>query len=119
MKITTEVTLTKVHWDRFNQFKNTHESSIISCDEEISQGLAARLLKYAIGRAKESGLMGVLSNDWSVLVSTNDGDEKPANRYYEVRWTNAVGCYIELTRILTKNGWPFLDHHFEIETNYI
>lgn len=81
--------------------------------EAISPGLAQRLAHYARRRMSDAGF-GALTEDWRVTAYTIDGDETPAHRSYCVRWQNGKGGFIEVVRILTRAGWPCLDHGFEI-----
>ena len=81
--------------------------------EAISPGLAQRLVRYAQGRMNDAGF-GALTADWQVTAYTIDGDETPGHRSYCVRWQNEKGGFIEVVRILTRAGWPCLDHGFEI-----
>ncbi len=82
-------------------------------DEQISQGLAQRLVAYARKRAQGAGLWKAIK-DWDIEVYTMDGDATPPERDYNVKWTNPDGTSIELCRIMTRNGWPFLDHQFSM-----
>lgn len=75
----------------------------------ISPGLAARLRHYALGILEAAGFLGAVDG-WSPLVYTVDGHEAPVDRSYCVRFTNALGGYIEVIGILTRHGWPTLDH---------
>ena len=81
-------------------------------EENIAEGLARRLYLYALKRAKESGFEFL--NTWECEVGTSDGDEKPSNRGYFVKFTNSKNGFISLTNILTRNGYPTLDHSWEI-----
>lgn len=83
-------------------------------DENISVGLVKRLVKYALERFEENGFNVA---DYRVEVSTMDADEIPSNRAYAVYFTNSKGGRIGLVRILTRSGWPTLDHGFEIATD--
>lgn len=87
---------------------NLHETG-----NAISPGLAQRLVKYAMNRMVDNGFV---VDGYVISVSTNDGDLKPAKRDYHVSFTNDKGGQITVACILTKQGWPFLDHGFEIAT---
>lgn len=76
--------------------------------QTISQGLAKRIADYAAGRMKEMGLP--IAQDWELSVETNDADQRPADRMYHVTWQTAEGAKIGIEGILTKRGWPLLDH---------
>lgn len=76
-------------------------------NEEITQGLAERLTKYALNHLDAV-------NGWKVEVYTLDGDAKPSDRTYCVRFINPKGASIEVIGIFTKNGWPFLNHGLAI-----
>jgi hypothetical protein len=79
----------------------------------VSAGLAARLHRYAERELIEQGFEA-LAKDAKVIVYTIDAEDKPADRSYCVRWHTPKGGYVELVGILTKAGWPSLDHGFEI-----
>jgi hypothetical protein len=81
--------------------------------ENISSGLAARLHRYAERELIEHGF-GPLVKDAKVIVYTIDAEDKPADRSYCVRWHTPQGGYVELIGILTKAGWPSLNHGFDI-----
>lgn len=81
--------------------------------ETISAGLAKRLTRYAEGRLEDAGFLQAVQG-WEIEVSTMDGDEQPANRSYCVEFKNAQGGRISVVGILTRHGWPTLDHGFEI-----
>jgi len=99
------------HFDQCGQFLHypLHDT-----DEEISPGLAKRLVDYATKRANERGLFTMVK-DWELEVYTTDGKDKPADRNYNVRWKNPQDTEIELCRIMTRDGWPFLDHGFTMQ----
>jgi hypothetical protein len=82
-------------------------------EEQISQGLAGRLVRYALQRAAETGMDSVFC-DWTASVYTMNGDERPSKRYYNVVFANGKGFGIELCQILTRSGHPFIDHGWEI-----
>ncbi|WP_126223571.1 hypothetical protein [Burkholderia ambifaria] len=82
-------------------------------DETITQGLAKRLLRYARQEMDAAGFASMVE-DWTVEVYTIDGDDRPADRSYCVRWKNAKGGYIEVIGILTNKGWPSVNHGFAI-----
>lgn len=82
-------------------------------EESISKGLAERLHRYAERELIGHGF-GALAKDAKVSVYTIDGHEKPADRSYCVRWHTPQGGYVELIGILTRAGWPTLNHGFAI-----
>jgi hypothetical protein len=82
-------------------------------DEVISQGLAQRLVAYAKNRLIEAGFDRLVEG-WTLTVYTINGDDRPADRSYCVRWKSEKGGFIEVVGILTRSGWPTLDHGFEI-----
>ncbi|KVP65601.1 hypothetical protein WJ96_04340 [Burkholderia ubonensis] len=82
-------------------------------DEQISLGLATRLYRYAERELINQGF-GSLAKDAKVKVYTIDAEDRPADRSYCVRWHTPQGGYVELVGILTKSGWPSLDHGFAI-----
>lgn len=61
-----------------------------STAEQISTGLAARLVRYAERTLDAEGFLAAVKG-WSVKVGTNDADSKPADRWYWVCWTNEKG----------------------------
>lgn len=79
----------------------------------ISTGLASRLMQYAERELIAAGF-GALAKDATVTVYTIDGDDRPADRSYCVKWLMPQGGYVELIGILTRFGWPSLDHGFSI-----
>lgn len=82
-------------------------------DECISAGLAVRLVNYALERLDDAGFKSMVK-EWGVVVYTMDGDEAPADRYYVVKWQNTSGGLVEVVGIMTRRGWPFLDHGYAI-----
>jgi hypothetical protein len=84
-------------------------------DDSISQGLAKRLQRYATSRLGDCGFS--FCAQWPCIVGTNEADERPSNRVYWVEFTNADGGQIQLTGILTRSGWPSLDHGFTVQEN--
>lgn len=78
-------------------------------DEQVSPGLAQRLASYAIKRLDEAGFTSAIQG-WVCTVITLDGNERPADRDYHVRFQNPKGGFLEVNRIFTRKGWPFLDH---------
>jgi len=96
---------------RFNQVGQLLATTLHDVDESISQGLAARLLRYAEKRLDASGFLTAVTG-WTVEVYTIDGDDVPSARSYCVRWKNDEGGYIEVVGILTNHGWPCVDHGF-------
>lgn len=83
--------------------------TLFETGEEISSGLARRILAYAFDTLDSAGFKKAVDG-WKIEVYTIDAEERPADRRYCVRWTNNYGGYIEVVGIYTKNGWPFLDH---------
>lgn len=85
-------------------------------EEHISPGLAKRIHDYAAKRLHGAGL-SPLVNGWACTIGTNDADDKPADRAYYVSWKNDAGTQVSIVGILTRNGWPSLDHGLEIAEN--
>ena len=77
--------------------------------EQISAGLTQRLARYALRSLDDAGFKETVQG-WACIVSSSDAEDTPANRSYHVRFKNAKGGFIEIMGILTKSGWPFLDH---------
>lgn len=98
---------------QFNMVGQVVCRPLLSTTDSISKGLSERLYRYAERELIEQGF-GALAKDAKVTVYTIDGDDKPADRSYCVRWHTPQGGYIELAGILTRSGWPCLDHGFAI-----
>lgn len=112
--ISTEVWRTgSARFDQVGQFKGYPLSET---DEEVSQGMAQRLLDYAKRRVHSAGLWCLIAS-WKPIVGTTDADEAPANRVYYVSWKNEEGTEISVIGIETHRGWPHLDHGLEIQEN--
>lgn len=80
----------------------------------ISAGLVKRLVKYALDRVETHGFN---IEGCKVEVSTTDGNDKSSHRYYGVYFINSKGGCISLNGILTRAGWPILDHGFGINVD--
>lgn len=98
---------------RFNIVGQVTDRPIALTHESISHGLAVRLHNYALKTMDSVGFKEVVK-DWKPSVYTLDGDEKPSERSYCVRWTNKNDGYLEVVGILTRNGWPSLDHGLNV-----
>lgn len=105
VSITTTVSHTKPRFDITGQGL---PASVIDSNEAISVGLAARLHAYACKRLASSGFASAIDGS-SVEIYTLNGEEKPSDRSYTVRFSNKCGGYIELIGIATQFGWPQLD----------
>jgi len=107
----TEVLKAVPEWNILHQkthyFLNTLEGV------EISQGLARRLYKHALEVLNSAGFKQCVT-EWEPSVYTCDGDLPSSERSYCVRWTNTDNGYIEVIGILTRNGWPSLNHGLAI-----
>ncbi len=110
---------------RFTLYGKALPNELKTTDEKVSPGLAKRLARYALNRLQDSGFRRVVEptsgvigkpnlGHWRVLVYTTDGDQSSSVRSYCVRFTNCDGGYIEVVGILTKRGWPSLDHGLAI-----
>jgi hypothetical protein len=86
---------------------------VLDTAEKISAGLTQRLANYAVARCNDAGF-GPIIKDAAVEVYTTDGDDIPSRRSYCVGFKTEKGGYIALVGILTRNGWPSLDHGFDI-----
>lgn len=85
-------------------------------EQVISPGMAQRLHRYALDRLYKAGF-GLLASGSKVTVYTLDADDPPPERVYCVRWSRKVSVtngYIELSGIMTRRGWPSLDHGFTV-----
>ena len=81
--------------------------------EGITPGLASRIHRYAAQRLDDAGMLQAVTG-WPVTVYTIDHEDRPADRRYCVRWENDKGGNIEVVGILTRRGWPNLDHGLSI-----
>jgi hypothetical protein len=81
-------------------------------DEDVSHGLVKRLASYAEKRLRGIGLFP--QNVRVCEVSTMDAENSPADREYAVEFFTAEGGSIVMEGILTKSGWPTLDHGFSV-----
>jgi len=81
--------------------------------DAISEGLKQRLARYAEKRITELGLFP--SNVQTCNVSTMDADRPPSERGYQVDFVIEEGGTIGVSGILTKHGWPTLDHGLHVE----
>ncbi len=106
----TEVLKRVPEWNTLHQKTNYF---LTATDEKISAGLALRIHNYALEQLKSAGFFEIVKG-WVASVYTCDGDDRPSNRSYCVRWTNVQGGYIEVVGILTYKGWPNLDHGLAI-----
>lgn len=98
---------------KFNQLGQRLASDLLKTDESITEGLAQRLHKHAENRLSDAGFKA-LTSDCQVEVYTMDADSCPSSRSYCVKFTNSAGGYVEVVGILTRKGWPTLDHGFAI-----
>lgn len=99
----------KVDPARFDMAGQRLADLLTLTSEQISPGLAQRLADYALKALDDAGFKAAVEG-WTCIVSTSEAEETPANRSYYVRWKNAKGGFIEVIGILTRNGWPFIDH---------
>ena len=106
MQIQSEVFREGQPYFNWTQYKTQYP--IHQTDEAISNGLAQRLARYAAGILEEAGF-GAVVQGWACTVITLDGNERPADREYHVRFLNSKGGFMEVNRIHTRKGWPFLD----------
>jgi len=98
---------------RFDMTGQIVSRPISLTNESISHGLACRLYNYALNALDSAGFKETVK-DWLPSVYTLDGDDSPSDRAYCVRWTNNKDGYIEVIGILTRKGWPSLDHGLSI-----
>jgi len=89
--------------------------SLTVTEQTISPGLASRIFNYAQKRMQEMGLP--TPENWAVSVETIDANLKPSERNYFVTWTTPEGTEIGIEGILTRNGWPCLDHGPFVQSN--
>lgn len=83
-------------------------------DEQISNGLTKRLVNHALQSAKGVGLDVLFNNDnFKIIASTNDFEEKPTERIYHVSFVNDKQLEISLQgimidrycRVILDHGW--------------
>lgn len=96
---------------RHNMMGQSLDADVLPTNETISKGLATRLHRHAVQRMEEAGF-GCFVQSANVSIYTMDGDEKPADRAYTVRFMSEKGGYIEVSGIATRHGWPTLDYGF-------
>ena len=94
---------------RFDMVGRSLGAPLHLTDQKISEGMLERLRKYANTRLTDLGLSKILVT-WGCEVSTMDGDDTPSSRSYIVSWTSPEGAEIGVHGILTRKGYPFLDH---------
>lgn len=107
MQVTSEVF--REGQPHFNWTQYRTNWPILRTDETISHGLMHRLAKYALKRLDEAGFKAAIEG-WECNVYTLDGNDRPSDRVYQVRFMNSKGGFLEVDRIHTSKGWPFLDH---------
>jgi len=88
--------------------------SLYDVDESISAGLVVRIQRYALRRLEHAGFTVA---EWSCGIYTMDGDRIPPDRVYTAEFTNSKGGMIGVQGIVTRNGWPCLDHGLCIDTD--
>jgi len=98
---------------QFDMVGKRLDTPLIVTGEEISCGLVMRIKRYACARITDAGFQDLV-NTWQISVYTIDGNDRPADRSYCVRWTNSKSGYIEVIGILTSKGWPSLDYGLAI-----
>ena len=98
---------------RFDMAGQKLPSFVDSTKKTISAGLVKRLHQYAERELVAHGF-GALAQNAEVKVYTLDGDDKPSDRIYCVRWHRPEGGYVEMVGIHTNSGWPTLDFGFAI-----
>lgn len=98
---------------RFDMTGRSLTPTLRLTEGKVSGALAQRLARYAAHRLAASGF-DVESSRWATLVYTTEANEPPAYRHYTVRYTNESGGYIEVCGIMTRKGWPFLNHGLAI-----
>lgn len=92
---------------QFNMVGQRLPDHLHDTDEQISAGLVARLYRYAL---RSLGDAGFEVSAWDCEVYTMDGDDRPADRFYTVEFTNPKGGMVGVQGIVTERGWPSLDH---------
>ncbi|WP_163006086.1 hypothetical protein [Methylobacterium brachiatum] len=92
---------------RFNMVGQRLPDSLHDTDEVITPGLIARLHRFALKALTDAGFA---VSDWACEVYTMDADQRPADRYYTVEFTNPLGGMLGVQGIATQHGHPCLDH---------
>lgn len=92
---------------RFDMVGKRLDDTLRDTAQTISPGLVQRLRSYAAKNLEEAGFeIGA----WACEVYTMDADESPADRSYTVEFINPRGGMLGVQGILTRAGWPCLDH---------
>ena len=100
----------------WNSYHNRPNFQVLATDAAIPTGLVARLVRYAAQRVRDLGFGPLLDDgDHHWRVEAFDADQRPSDRTYCVRLVRSKGGQLCLQGILTKNGWPTLDHGFDIQ----
>lgn len=99
---------------RFDMCGQRLPSHLSLTSQSVTAGLASRLVRYAAKVMEVEGFLQAV-NGWSVTVGTNDACEAPADRWYWVSWINEKGASLSVIGILTRKGWPCLDHGLQVE----
>ena len=97
---------------RFDMVGKALGTPLTGTDQNISPGLAIRLMRYAVQRMIDNGFR---VEGWACEVSTMDADNRPPERTYCVKFINLKGGGIGIEGIFTTKGWPTLDHGLFIE----
>ena len=98
---------------RFNIAGQFISYPLRATEDAISEGLKHRLANYAKKRLEDAGLFP--SKVLVCKVSTDDASDKPSDRSYQVEFHTDKGGVIGICGILTKSGWPCLDHGMIID----
>ncbi len=107
---TTSFKKIKTSW---NDLHNKPNIELLNCGH-ISTGLAKRLTRYATEKMAHAGF-GAILKACNIEVTTTDGDLPPSERVYHVSFTTPQGGQLSVIGILTRRGWPLLDHGFDID----
>jgi hypothetical protein len=100
---------------RYNMVGQSLPQNLTVTQEAITPGLAKRLHNYAKTRMTDSGFEFALT--WKTTVYTVEAERPSSERSYCVAFLNDKGGRIEVHGILTRRGWPFLDHGIGIDEN--
>lgn len=98
---------------RFDMVGQRLSDTLRDTAQTISPGLVQRLRHYAAGALEEAGFE---VSAWACEVYTMDADESPSDRSYTVEFVNSRGGMLGVQGILTRSGWPMLDHGVCVDT---
>ncbi|AHD09503.1 hypothetical protein [Phaeobacter gallaeciensis] len=99
----------------YNWIKNAYNKHLVETSEQITAGLAKRLVRFAQRQIEESGFSALVDDKIRWSVETTDAHLKPSDRIYHVTLHRPEGGELILNGIMTDHGHPFLHHGFSVE----